>query len=313
VLIVDDHPGIRESVAAVLAPSFDVVGAVGDGHQALEAARRLDPDAMVLDVTMPGLDGFQTLRALERSGSRAAVVFLSAHEADEYVREAFRCGGRGFVVKGRVPRDLPGAIDHALAGRLFVPSLTSLLGVAAGRRGHAMQLQGPDKPLLDGLGAFFDLALRQGDATCVIASGAIRDGLAERLRARGWTTGGESGHGRYLAIDAGAALKRFMRDGMPDERSLLEIANELDEYRKALAEGPSQRLTIFGVMAGMLVASGNVKAALALERAWNALTHHLPFFTLCGYASDGCHDGMAADQFAHACAEHWAVGHANGV
>jgi DNA-binding NarL/FixJ family response regulator len=62
---------------------------------------------------MPGLDGFQTFRALEQSGSRAAVVFLSVFDVDEHIRKAFRCGGRGYVVKSRAGRDLPTALPQA--------------------------------------------------------------------------------------------------------------------------------------------------------------------------------------------------------
>jgi len=85
------------------------------------------------------MSGFQTCRMLERSGLAAAVVFLSIHDADEIVSAAFRCGGRGYVVKRRVGSDLVGAIDHALDGRSFVPSLSSLLPLA-GDGLHAMQL-----------------------------------------------------------------------------------------------------------------------------------------------------------------------------
>ena len=81
---------------------------------------------IVLDINMPGLDGFQTKRALEQAGSRAPVVFLSALDADDYVSEAFRCGGRGYVLKAHLARDLASALDQVLLGRMFVPSLTSL-------------------------------------------------------------------------------------------------------------------------------------------------------------------------------------------
>src|SRR4029453_12271227 len=95
----------------------------------VERARQLEPDAIVLDIGMPGLDGFQTSRALQRAGAHAPVVFLSMYDGDDYVREAFRHGGRGYVVKSRARRDLASAIDQALHGRVFVPSLTALLSL----------------------------------------------------------------------------------------------------------------------------------------------------------------------------------------
>src|SRR5262245_16955440 len=99
VLLVDDHQAILEQVSAMLADDFDVVNVATDGRQAIDTARHVDPDLIVLDINMPGLDGFQTIRALEQAGSRAPVVFLSMVDAEEQVSEAFRCGARGYVLK----------------------------------------------------------------------------------------------------------------------------------------------------------------------------------------------------------------------
>src|ERR1700733_4960368 len=85
VLLADDHALVLRSAVALLADEFDVVAAVANGRLALEASLRLDPDVVVLDVTMPDLDGLQTARELKRAGSRAKVVFLTMHRADEYV------------------------------------------------------------------------------------------------------------------------------------------------------------------------------------------------------------------------------------
>jgi CheY-like chemotaxis protein len=312
VFLVDDHRPVLDSVSAMLADDFDVVGIATDGSQALETARQLNPDVIVLDVDMPRLDGFQTLRALTRDGlPTPPIVFLSMHDADEIIGEAFRCGGRGYVVKSHLGRDLATALDQVVLGRMFVPSLTSLFGLANGGA-HAMQLHGGVKSFLDGLAVFFDQALRRGDATCVIATKQVREGLGDRLRARGWNVGGSSGHKRYLVIDAGDALKTFMRNGLPDKERLAQVAADLDQYRLAVAEGATSRLTVFGNMVVSLSADGNPKAVIALENLWNTLTHGLPFLTLCGYATSCFHDG-APHLWSGACAEHWAVSHASEV
>lgn len=313
VLLVDDHRQVRDTVSAMLtADDFDVIGVAADGRQALDTARQVLPDVIVLDVDMPGLDGFQTLRALQQGGlPTAPVVFLSMHDADEIVDEAFRCGGRGYVVKSCVGRDLASALDQALLGHLFVPSLTSLFRLADGGM-HAMQLHGGVEPFLDGLAAFFDLALRRGDATCVIATERVREGLGVRLRARGWDVGRSSGHKRYLVIDATDALNRFMRNGLPDADRLAGIAAELDQYRLAVAEGATSRLTVFGNMVVSLSADGNAEAVIALESLWNTLTHGLPFFTLCGYATSCFHNG-APNLWSGACAEHRALSRASDL
>jgi CheY-like chemotaxis protein len=307
VLLVDDHHGVLERVSALLADDFEVAGLVSDGRQAIEAAQRADPDLIVLDVNMPGFDGFQTIAALEQAGSRAPVVFMSMDDTEEHVMEAFRRGGRGYVVKSRLARDLIAALDQARHGRVFVPSLTSLFHVTGGA-GHAMQVYADPESFLDSLAVFFDLALRRGDATCVISGEDIRTGLTARLRARGWDVGGAAAHDRYLLVDANAALSRFMRNGLPDARILQEITEELEAYRLA-ATGGASRLTIFGNMVVSLLADGNTSGAMALENLWNKATYDRPFFTLCGYRT-ACLDGGESGLQDRACAEHGALSHA---
>lgn len=310
-LLVDDHRQVLDTVSAMLSSEFEVAGAVTSGGEAVERAHHVKPDAIVLDVNMPGLDGFQTCRALESSGfAETPIVFLSMHDADEIVGEAFRCGGRGYVLKTRVGNDLSSALNHALGGRVFVPSLSSLLRLATGSA-HAMQLHDDVETFVDDMAAFFDLALRRGDATCVIATREIREGIGDRLRARGWDVGGSSRHKRYLAVDATDALNRFMRNGLPDPDRLAEIAVELDQYRQAVCDGPGSRLTVFGNMVMALHAGGNTRAMIALESEWNRLTHALPVLTLCGYGSTCFHD--VPGLWSQACAEHWAVSHARNL
>jgi CheY-like chemotaxis protein len=311
VLLADDHRQLLESVSASLSDDFDVAGLALNGTQAIEMARALEPDLIVLDVDMPGLDGFQTLQQLQQAGSPPPVVFLSMHDTEEIVSEAFRRGGRGYVVKTRVRRDLPVALESALAGRLFVPSLGALLRLSGGSA-HAMQIYRGEAPLLDDLAAFFDLALRRGDATCVITSAPIREQLADRLRARGWDVGGSSGHKRYLALDSGDALSRLMRDGTPDPDRIADIARELDQYRQTVCDGSASRLTLFGDIVMRLSAQGNTRAMIALEHTWTELTRDLPILTLCGYHA-ACFHGGVPHLLADACAEHGVLSHARDV
>jgi CheY-like chemotaxis protein len=295
----------------MLAGTFDVVGATTEGREAADMARQLDPDVVVLDVDMPGLDGFQTLRALHHSGSPSIpAVFLSMHDAHEMISEAFRCGGRGYVLKSRIARDLPRAIDQALLGRLFAPSLTSLSQLADDG-GHALHLHAGVESLIDGVAALFDLALRRGDATCVIATSQVREGLSARLRARGWNAGGPSGHQRYLALDAADGLNRFMRNGVPDPDELALVADELDQFRRAVA-GATSRLTVFGTMVAALNGEGAAEATIAVERLWDTLTHGRRVFTLCGYATSCFHSGVPG-LWPGVCSQHWAVSHASDV
>jgi hypothetical protein len=175
-----------------------------------------------------------------------------------------------------------------------------------------MQFHDDVECFLDGVAQLFDLALRRGDAACIIGTEEVRDGLCHRLRASGWDVGGPSGHTRCLVIDATDALARFMRNGLPDVDLLGEIASELDQYRRSVGPGPLSRLTVFGNMVVPLITGGNPAAAIALERQWNSLTAGLPFFTVCGYHASCFYDG-GRDVWSNACREHWAVSHTGGL
>jgi DNA-binding NarL/FixJ family response regulator len=120
VLLVDDHEEFLTVEARLLEPEFEVVTAVRDGHRALEEAAKINPDLIILDITMSRIDGIETARHLRASGSRAKIVFLTVHADPDYVREGLAAGATGYVVKSRLASDLVPALRAALAGRSFV-------------------------------------------------------------------------------------------------------------------------------------------------------------------------------------------------
>ena len=305
VLLADDHIARLESVSRLLADDFDVVGLAGDGRQALDLARRLRPDVVVLDVSMPELDGIQTLEQLRRDGPETRVVFLTMHQDDELVSAAINGGAHGYVLKSRVHSDLIGAIDHALAGRLYVPSLTSLSAVAGSR--HTAQFHANDRHFLDEVSQLVDATLRSGETVVILASEATRFGVAERLQARQMTLAMLAERGQYVEQDSALALSQAMQDGRPDQERLAEIVHGLDRLRVAAPNGPRGRLTIFGDMSASLCRNGDFAAALELERIWNELTRGLSFFTICGYPIDCFDHSEARNHLPNLYAEHSAV------
>jgi CheY-like chemotaxis protein len=120
VLIVDDSEEVLVREAAALAEGCVVVDAVTDGQKALRAARAYRPDVIVLDISMPGMNGLEVAARLRESGSTAAVVFCTVHEDEEFIAAAKAAGGLGFVVKPRLTIDLPRAVSEAKARRPFV-------------------------------------------------------------------------------------------------------------------------------------------------------------------------------------------------
>lgn len=111
VLIVDDHPSFRASAQAILeADGFRVVGEAEDGESAIEAARRLVPDVVLLDVQLPDIDGFEVTRRLTSNGSGPCVVLVSSREASDFGPLVAGSGACGFVPKN----ELSGAAVSAL-------------------------------------------------------------------------------------------------------------------------------------------------------------------------------------------------------
>jgi DNA-binding NarL/FixJ family response regulator len=124
VLIADDNEAMLARVALVLTSECAIVAAVTDGAAALDAADVLQPDVIVLDISMPGMTGLEVAYCLRAAGSRAALVFLTIHEDEELMRAARAAGGIGYVVKSRLTSDLMIAIREARAGRAFVSTLS---------------------------------------------------------------------------------------------------------------------------------------------------------------------------------------------
>jgi DNA-binding NarL/FixJ family response regulator len=125
IMIADDHVAMLAQTARLIGDKHEVVGTATNGLDLLEAAARLDPDLIVLDIGMPGLDGMEAARRMKQAGCRSRMVFLTVHEDADYAGETMALGADAYVVKSRVASDLMLAISDALAGRKFVsPTIT---------------------------------------------------------------------------------------------------------------------------------------------------------------------------------------------
>ena len=122
VLLADDNQRILDTVSRLISSRFRVVAAVKDGQTAVEAASHLMPDLAVLDITMPGIDGFQAARSIKRVSRKTRILFLTAHESNEYVSAAIESHAQGCIFKTRIYSDLIAAIEQALAGQVFISS-----------------------------------------------------------------------------------------------------------------------------------------------------------------------------------------------
>jgi DNA-binding NarL/FixJ family response regulator len=128
VLLADDHRVVAEGLKRLLADDFDLVGMVEDGRALVAAAKQLQPDVVVADVTMPQLNGIDAMVQLRKDNPHIKVVFLTMHQDPAYARRALEAGAAGFVVKHSAPAELVMAINAALKGQTFIaPALASAM------------------------------------------------------------------------------------------------------------------------------------------------------------------------------------------
>jgi two-component system nitrate/nitrite response regulator NarL len=133
VVVIDDHPLFRKGVADLIAmtESLELVGEAADGESGIRVAESTQPDLVLLDLNMKGLDGIATLRRLRERGLDARVVMLTVSDSEEDVVAALRAGADGYLLKDMEPEDILAQLEHATHGRLVISArLTELIARA---------------------------------------------------------------------------------------------------------------------------------------------------------------------------------------
>ena len=171
ILLADDHTILLEAFRQLLTPANDVVGTVSNGRALLEAAEKLRPDVIVLDISMPSLNGIEAARQMRSAKCRAKVIFLTMHREVTYAARALEAGASGFVLKHSAPSELVTAIQEALNGGTYItPQIAGdLLG--------SYRLGIPA-----GVGALGELTPRQREVLQLVAEGRSAKEVAALLR-----------------------------------------------------------------------------------------------------------------------------------
>jgi DNA-binding NarL/FixJ family response regulator len=169
VLLADDHDIVAEGLRRVLETNYDVVGVVSNGRSLLTAAQQLQPDVIVVDVSMPLLNGIEAARRIHKTSEKIKIVFLSIHPDIGYVTEAFRAGGSAYVSKISAGAEILTAVRSALQGKTYLsPSIDPAALEARVERGQRSR-QSPK------------LSSRQREVLQLVAEGRNAKEIAEIL------------------------------------------------------------------------------------------------------------------------------------
>jgi CheY-like chemotaxis protein len=313
VLIVDDYEPFRRLIRSMLeSPSFEIVGEASDGLEAIQKATLVQPDLILLDIGLPNLTGLEVAKRVLALGPQARILFVSQDGSPDLVREALRVGGRGYVQKSRIGRDLLSAVRAVLGGTQFVSGGAGGYELGEGTGGakscrHEVLFYSDETVFLDSFTRFVAGALEAGDVAIVLATGSHRDGLAQRLKAHGLDIDAALRQGTYIPLDVSTTLSTFMVNDMPDPDLFFEVVGDLIREAAKTRKTEHSRVAACGECAPLLWSEGKADAAIRVEQLWGQIATTYEVDTLCGYALSSFHGEQHQDVFESLCSEHSAV------
>jgi DNA-binding NarL/FixJ family response regulator len=287
-------------------PDVMVVGEAADGLDAIAQAAELQPDVVLLDISLPSLNGIEVAGHLRATAPHARIVLVTSECSSDVIEEAFRRGAHGYVYKPRVLRDLLqviDAIEHG--GRIVAGSLDRIArgdGFAAHR--HPMLFWSSDAVMIDGFSRFIARALADDAAVLVVATPPHQDAITRHLTRSNVDVVRAIRQGRCCFVDSDELLSNVIVGGWPDETRLFQLA---DETIRKLARGASgeRRVVACGEGAAMLWARGAIDATIELERLWDVIASRYQVDTLCPYPAAALRENTQAVR--RLCAEHTVV------
>jgi|SRR5436190_7030734 len=295
ILVVEDHAQFRQFIRTELQQraEFEIFEAV-DGVEAVQKAVELQPDVILLDISLPKLHGFEVAQQVRRLTPGARLLFMSQESSADIVRKALSLGAHGYIQKLSAGTDLLSAIDAVLDGQRFVSrsvAFTEPTDAPAPRR-HEILFCANDAAVVDGFTRDVAAALNAADAAIVLVTESHRPRLLQALRTQGVDIDGAIECGTYLSFDADVA---------PDPVRFLEA---IDGVRAAAAKAGKTRprVALCGERAGRLWAAGRTAEAVQLEQLCGELAHDVDI--LCAYPMPYTKDDQTLTRI---CAEHTAV------
>ena len=253
ILIVEDYEPFRRFIGSTLQQrsDFRIVGEVSDGLEAIQEARQLQPDLILLDIGLPNLNGIEVAKGAHSVAPHAKLLFVSQESSSDVVRKVLGLGALGYVHKPHAHKDLLPAIDAVLEGKRFV-SRSLAFSEGSGAHRHEVVFCSSDGVLLDALASFITAALRAGEAIIAVVTEAHRDGLLQRLNSQGMDVAAAMRLGTFVLWDVHDALATFMVNDWPDAARLSAGLDDLIKRAAVGADGERRRVATCGEVAPAL-------------------------------------------------------------
>ncbi|HXJ90280.1 MAG TPA: response regulator [Candidatus Binatia bacterium] len=326
VLVAEDHGPFRRFLASTIQDktALEIVCEVADGTDAVQKAGQLQPELVLLDIGLPGLNGIEAARRIRALCPKCKILFVSQESSSDVVEAALETGALGYVAKTDVGRELIAALSSVSRGQSYLSRSIvegrSTKSSSAPAREHSLaaqpQLQArrhevgfysDDRSFLDGFTSFVEAALRSGNAAIVMATEPHRNKLMAGLQSCGLDMGAGIEEGRYIALDIEAAVCPVMADNLPEPSQFYRFTDDLIKRAAKSVNGELTRVVAGGECAPHLLAQGNAEAAIRLEHLWDEVARIHGIQILCGYPLACFREQTSGDNFNRVCAEHSAV------
>ena len=328
VLVVDDHASWRRLVCLTIGRQrhLCVVGEAADGLEAIQKVQELLPDLILLDISLPKLNGLEVARQIQDISPRSKVLIVSENRSVDVAEVAFRRGAVGYVVKSAAATELLLAVDAVLDGNEFISTHLTDSGFVKSRSSeaahsedaitpsplrnaehtprHEVEFYPEDAAYIAGLNRCIQAALRQGDPVIVIAIEPHRASLQESLERDGVDVIPMLENGRVLMLDSFETLSAVMAGDTPDPIRCQRTVSDLIANSAGNAFGMRPRVTICGQCAPVLLSQGNPEGALQLEHLWDKISLANGADTLCGYIWPSIPEKDRRNVVQRICAEH---------
>jgi len=329
VLIVDDFQPWRQFLLSTLQklPQLKVIGEEADGLSAVHSAEDLKPDLIILDISLPKLNGIEAARRIRKLSPGSRILFASADRSRETVEAALETGACGYLVKTDAGSELLPAIAAVIGGKPFVSAgvggkhpaqaakrqnrdgvdRDSARSAQNAKVRHEVDFYHDDIALVNGFCRSIEDALKMGAAVIVIATASHHAQILEQFTYQGTNINAAMERGGYLSVNAVEALEMMMSDGMPDEGRCSRAVGDLIARARKAVTLKGARVAICGECAPTLLQEGKTDAAIRLEQIWDEVTKQHNADTLCGYLWSAFPEGENSAVLRRIRAEHSAV------